>query len=508
MSLMIFNSMSQKKEKFEPLQPPQVKIYACGPTVYDLLHVGNFRGYIFFHFVRQWLSHQGYQVVFHCNFTDVEDKIIDRARREGIEAHEVARKYIIEYQKDYDRLGLRRADRNPTVTESMDAIIAMIKNLVDLKKAYQAGEDVNYSIRSFPSYGRLSHRNPDDMLTAVRIERDDKKKDPLDFVLWKGAKPGEPFWDSPWGKGRPGWHIECSAMIYKHLGETIDIHTGGMDLIFPHHENEIAQSEGSSGKPFVKYWMHWNMVNFGGAKMSKSVGNVTHGRDFMDEYGAEVLKFMVFVVHYRSTLDLSPEAVHQAIASLARIYSALALAEEVSDSSSLQSSPPTTSVPGAAVGASTATLAATPAAAAEFAKLCEQAWKQSVAAFNDDFNTAEAMAHLFGLVRHFNTRVKRGVPCKPEHVATALEFKNFVGRIGQLTSLFQQPAKTFLRELDDHLLGKLALSRAKIDEMVKERMEARRLKDYRRSDEIRDALVRMGISVADTRDGSFWEVTK
>lgn len=486
MSLKIFNSLTQKKEVFEPLEPGKVKMYVCGPTVYGLLHVGNFRGPIVSHFMRNWLEALGYQVTYHCNFTDVDDKIINRAHEENLSPEEVAEKYIAAYREDYARLGLRPPDKTPRVTETMDEIVEMIEGLIEKQKAYPTNGDVNYSIRSFAEYGKLSHRNPDDMLTAVRIERDEKKKDPLDFALWKSAKPEEPHWPSPWGEGRPGWHIECSAMIRKHLGETIDIHGGGMDLIFPHHENEIAQSEGLTGKTFARYWVHWNMINIGGAKMSKSLGNIRTGRDFMDQYTSEVLKFMTLSAHYRSPLDLSEEAIHQAIAGLARIYSALALAE---------------SVLARANGME-------PAPASELQKVAEEAWTRATNSFNDDFNTAEALARLFEVVRFFNSKLKRGQKVTPQTLALARDFKEFVGRFGKLMALFQESAEEFLRKLDDRLLEKKNLKREVIDQMVAERSRARAAKDFKRSDELRDELNRMGISVADTAEGSFWEVTK
>lgn len=488
MSLQIYNSMTQKKEAFAPLAPPTVKMYVCGPTVYGLLHVGNFRGPIVMNFVRNWLEALGYQVTYHANFTDVDDKIIDRANKDKVPAQELAEKYIGEYRADYKRLGLRPHDLNPKVTESMDEIVEMIGELIKKDKAYVAGADVNYSIRSFKEYGKLSHRNPDDMLTAVRIERDEKKKDPLDFALWKAAKPGEPSWPSPWGPGRPGWHIECSAMIHKNLGETIDIHGGGMDLIFPHHENEIAQSEGCTGKVFVKTWMHWNMINFSGAKMSKSVGNIVTGREFMEQYTPEVLKYMTLAVHYRSTLDLSDDSVDLAVSGLARIYSALACADSVLAS------------------AKAANVAA--AENSDVKKAADEAWTKAKESFNDDFNTAEAMARLFEVVRVFNSKVKRGQKATPPLAANARDFKEFIGKFAQLMAIFQESPEAYLRSLDDRLLKRQGLERAAVDAKVAERKKARDAKDFKRSDELRDELVKLGISVADTPEGSFWEVAK
>lgn len=491
MALVVYDSLTQKKTEFVPLNPPDVKIYVCGPTVYDLLHVGNFRGPIVFNFIRNWLESHKYKVTYHCNFTDVDDKIIDRAQKDSVSPLDLAEKYIGEYKTDYARLGLKPQDLNPKVTESMPEIISMIETLIQNQKAYQVGSDVNFSIRSFSEYGKLSHRNPDDMKTAVRIDKDERKKDPLDFALWKSAKPGEPSWKSPWGEGRPGWHIECSAMIQKNLGETIDIHGGGLDLVFPHHENEIAQSEGATGKPFVKYWLHWNMINFGGAKMSKSLGNIRTGRGFMEQYTAEVLKYMMLTVHYRSTLDLSEESVHQSLAGLARIYSALALADSILEIR--------TASGGASVGLS---------ATSPISEACNSAWTRATEAFDDDFNTAEALARLFEIVRLFNSKVRHGQKMTPETVAIARDFKEFTSRFGRLMSIFLEKPSDYLRALDDKLLEHMGVARAVVDAKVSERAQARNAKDWKKSDEIRDELTKWGISVFDSATGSLWEVTK
>lgn len=495
MAISLYNSLSRKREVFEPLNAPDVKIYACGPTVYDLLHVGNFRGVIVFSFVCYWLEARGFKVNFVYNFTDVDDKILARAARDKVPAKEITEKYIAEFLVDFGRLGLRPHDLNPKVTETMPEIQSMISTLIEKENAYvvksaTANQDVNYSIRSFPEYGKLSGRNPEDLLAAVRIEKDDKKKDPLDFALWKSAKPGEELsWSSPWGEGRPGWHIECSAMIKKHLGDAIDIHCGGMDLIFPHHENEIAQSEAATGKHFAKYWMHNNMINFGGAKMSKSLGNIKTARGFMDEYSPEILKYMILSVHYRSTLDLSPDSVDLAIAGLARIYSALSLAEAVVEQAGKE---------GLASGK-------TPD---DFVKATGDAWKKAEEAFDEDFNSAEAMARLFEVVRLFNSKVRRGAKSTEQTLGLATEFLNFTKKFGHLLALFKERPNVLLRALDDRLLVRADLKREDIDALVAQRSEARTNKDFAKSDELRKALTEKGISVQDLPDGSYWEVSK
>ncbi len=480
--LVVYNTESRQKEKFEPYDPQHVKMYACGPTVYGLLHVGNFRGAIFYNLVRNWLEEIGYKVTYVYNYTDVDDKIIDRANKEGKSPAEIAETYIKEFQADFSRLKLRPHDSNPRVTEFMGGIVEMVAQLIEKKKAYVSQGEVLYSIKAFDGYGKLSNRNTDELKTGVRIEMDQKKQDPLDFSLWKASKPGEPFWESPWGPGRPGWHIECSAMAKGILGEQIDIHGGGMDLIFPHHENEIAQSEGCSGKHYVKYWLHNNMINFSGAKMSKSLGNIKTARSFMEEYNPEILKYMMLAVHYRSISDFGEQAVEQAVHGLARIYSALATAESLKGSESK----------------------ADPA----FEKITSEAWTKVTEALNDDFNTPEAFARVFEVIRTFNSQVKRGMKVNPAVSGKAVALQSFILRFGKLLSLFQEPAQQFLVTLDDMLLKKKGLERAQIDQLVSLRGEARAQKDFKKSDEIRDQLVQMGISVSDTPAGSEWEVAK
>jgi cysteinyl-tRNA synthetase len=480
--LVVYNTQTKKKEKFEPHDPKHVKMYCCGPTVYGLLHVGNFRGAVFYNLVRNWLEESGFTVTYVYNYTDVDDKIIERANKDGRSSNEVAEQFIHEFQTDFKRLELRKADFNPRVTEHMQPIQEMVGQLIDKKKAYVSNGEVLYSIKSFEGYGKLSNRNPDDLKIGVRVEMDHKKQDPLDFSLWKASKPGEPFWPSPWGPGRPGWHIECSAMAKSILGEQIDIHGGGMDLIFPHHENEIAQSEGCTGKQYVKYWLHNNMINFSGAKMSKSLGNIMTARDFMDQYNPEILKYMLLSVHYRSISDLGESSIDQAIHGLARIYSALSVAESF-HSVEAQTDP-------------------------AFEKVTVEAWQKIGDALNDDFNTPEAFARVFEVIRLFNSQVKRGMKSNPTVIAKSVSLQKFVLKFGRLLSLFQQPASHFLVTLDDMLLQKKGLDRSEIDQLVQERSQARLSKDFAKSDELRTRLLEKGIAVSDHATGSDWEVAK
>lgn len=484
MSLRIFNSQSQKKEDFKTIEPNKVRMYVCGPTVYDLLHVGNFRGAIFFNLVRSWLEYRGYSVNFIYNYTDVDDKIISRAQKDGVDSNEISERYIQEFEKDFNRLKLKKHSRNPKVTEFMNPIIEFVNTLVERGHAYQVDGDVYFDVHSLPEYGRLSHKKLEDLEAGVRIGVDERKKHAADFALWKSAKPGEPFWPSPWGDGRPGWHIECSAMARTLLGDTIDIHGGGLDLIFPHHENEVAQSEGATGKPFVRYWMHNNMLNFGSQKMSKSLGNVRSARDFMTEYNAEIFKYLMLSSHYRSVLDFSPAAIDNSISGLARIYSALCQADRILNS-------------------------------ADAGKLDEKGseefekFKTSVGvAFDDDFNTPEALARLFEIIRQFNGVARVPGKVTPQKQAAALLLSACSNWLGEMMSLFQEPAGEFLNLLDDMLLRKKGLERSQIDKLVAERSVARSSKNFAESDRLRDELVRLGIQVQDGVGESHWEVLK
>lgn len=484
----LYNTMTRQKEEFVPLQPGQVKMYVCGPTVYDFLHVGNFRGPVVFNLLRNWFEIQhGYDVTYALNFTDVDDRIITKASKEGVSSEEISERYIAEYKKDFKSLGLKRHEINPKVTESIDEIKTVISKLIDNKKAYISGQDVLYAVESFEGYGKLSGRQTDELLSGVRKEVHEGKKNPLDFALWKSAKANETGWDSDWGSGRPGWHIECSAMISKHFGEQIDIHGGGLDLLFPHHENEIAQSEGCTGKKFVNYWMHVNMLNFSGQKMSKSVGNIVSLREFISDYPAEVYKWMILSVHYRSTCEFSLEAVDRAISSLARVYSALALAES-------QGGYPETSM---------APMAVTKLDA-DFSK----AWESFATSLDDDLNTPEAFAALFEIIRLYNSQVRRGSAPNPQTKDLSVKFVQMVQQMGLPMSLFNERPTEFLIRLDDLLLKKMNLQRTDVDQLVQERALARAAKDFKKSDELRDRLVKMGISVSDLAEGSFWEVAK
>jgi cysteinyl-tRNA synthetase len=510
-ALQIYNTMSGKKEAFVPLQPGQAKMYVCGPTVYDFLHVGNFRGPVFFNLVRNWLEKSGYKVTFVYNYTDVDDRIIERARKDGVPSEEVAGRFIREFEADYSALKLRPHDHNPTVTAHIPAIRDLVASLVEGKRAYARDGEVFYSVRSFADYGKLSHKNVDDLQAGARVEVDGKKIDPLDFSLWKPAKPGEPKWPSPWGDGRPGWHIECSAMIREILGESIDIHGGGLDLVFPHHENEIAQSEGASGKPFVKYWMHNNMVNFGAQKMSKSIGNVRTARNFLGQYNGEILKYLLLSSHYRSIADFSEKQVMGAVAGLARVYSALALANSLvtageAAKSGLFAANAEAGAPGGDASAAASASGGKVAAALEKA-LAEQS-AAVASALDDDFNTPAVFAAIYVAVRAFNTQFRRGQKATPDAQAAGRAFTGWVRAHGEPMSLFQEPAEGYLRLLDDMLLGQKQLVREAIAALGAERAAARAAKDWALGDQLRKKLDELGIALQDSPSGTHWEVQK
>ena len=329
---MLFNSLSKKKEVFFTNKKKEVSMYVCGPTVYDLLHIGNFRGPIFFNFFRNFLEYKGYKVVYVYNYTDIDDKIINRSSEENISTYELSEKYINEFESDYASLKIKKPSFTPKCTDHIDDIIDFINDLIEKGYAYVSSNSVFFSIQKFKRYGKLSGKNTEDLLAGHRVNVNDKKENPLDFVLWKPSSENDPGWDSPWGFGRPGWHIECSAMSRKLLGDQIDIHGGGVDLLFPHHENEIAQSECRSSCTFANFWVHNNLINFDNQKMSKSLGNIIKGRDFIRDYNPEIFKFLILSVHYRSILNFNKKIIDQTIGNLIKIYSALQLANTIMSS--------------------------------------------------------------------------------------------------------------------------------------------------------------------------------
>lgn len=514
MSLELYNSLKRKKETFVPLEPGKVRMYVCGPTVYNYLHIGNFRGPVVFNLLRHWLEESGYKVTFALNFTDVDDKIIQRALDEGVSSTEISEKYIQAYKDDFKALGLSPHEINPKVTDHMTEIIDMVQTLVEKKKAYISNKDVLYSIESFPEYGKLSGRNVEDLRAGARVEVDETKQNPMDFALWKSAKSGEVAWDSPWGKGRPGWHIECSAMVNKIFGESIDIHGGGMDLIFPHHENEIAQSEGCTGKQFVNYWIHVNMLNFSGQKMSKSLGNIVSLREFLKDHHPEIYKFMILSSHYRSVSEFGEETLSRSLSGLARIYSCLALLESLIEdyekSESFAKSPfqdlKSLRQKGRIQRPDFETLIGK-LEPSQQTKM-KEFFKRGKEALDDDLNTPIMMAMIFDLVRDLNSQFKRGQKISDKQYLFIYSGYCLVKYFGGLQSLFLEPPSQFLRSLDLKILQSKGISPDNVEALVKERTAARQEKNFVRSDEIRAQLTQMGINVSDTPQGSFWEALK
>lgn len=459
--LVIHNSESKKKEAFTPIHAGEIRMYVCGMTVYDYCHIGHARVLVSFDIVTRWLRQSGWKVSYVRNITDIDDKIIKRANENGEDFHALTERFIVAMNEDADALGVIRPDTEPKATEYVPQIVAMVEQLIAKGHAYPASNgDVYYDVSSFKPYGRLSKRNLDDLQAGARVEIDEIKSDPLDFVLWKSAKPGEPSWDSPWGKGRPGWHIECSAMSTCCLGNHFDIHGGGGDLQFPHHENEIAQSEGATGETYVNTWMHVGFVQVNDEKMSKSLGNFFTIRDVLKHYQPEVLRYFIIASHYRSPLNYSSEALDNAKASLERFYTALTGFD--------------------------LTAAVEPANAAEFDA-------RFTAAMDDDFNTPEALAILFELVREVNRLDKAG------NRAEATQYAVLLKRLGGVLGLLQQSPDAF-RQGGASDAGLVA----EVEAVIAEITEARKAKDFAKSDALRDALKEKGVIVEFSREGIKW----
>nr|WP_314981488.1 cysteine--tRNA ligase [uncultured Stomatobaculum sp.] len=465
----IYDTMTRYKEEFQTIEPGKVRMYVCGPTVYNLIHIGNARPMIFFDTVRRYLEYKGYEVNFVSNFTDVDDKIIKAAVEEGVDASVISERYIAECKKDMAGMNVRPASYHPRATQEIDGMIAMIQDLIDNGHAYVAEDGtVYYRVSSFPDYGKLSHKNVEENqagLRTLKVRGEEAKEDPNDFVLWKPKKEGEPYWESPWCEGRPGWHIECSVMSKKYLGESIDIHGGGEDLVFPHHENEIAQSEAVSGKQFVRYWMHNAFLNIDNIKMSKSLGNFKTVRQISEEYDLQVLRFFMLSAHYRSPLNFSREMMDGAKASLDRILTAT---DHLRDCLAAATERELTAE-------ETAELAAFDALREKFE-----------AAMDDDFNTADAISAVFEMVKRANITVTK------ESAAA------YIRRVKELL-------EKLLEVLGIHDKRKEESLDARVEALIEERQTARKEKNYARADEIRAELTAMGILLEDTKEGVKWK---
>lgn len=461
----VYNTLTRTKEEFVPLEEGKVKMYVCGPTVYNYIHIGNARPFIIFDTLRRYLEYRGYDVTYVQNFTDVDDKIINRSHEEGISPEEVAAKYIKEYFVDCDGLGIKRATVHPQVTDNIQQIIEFIKELEDKGYAYAVNGDVYFDTNKFEGYGKLSGQKQEDLEAGARIEVNDQKRHPMDFVLWKAKKEGEPGWDSPWGEGRPGWHIECSVMSNRYLGETIDIHAGGQDLAFPHHENEIAQSEARSGKTFSKYWMHNGYININDEKMSKSKGNFFTVRDISKLYDLEIVRFFMLSAHYRNPVNFSDEMLNQAKAGLERLYNTKEKLEFTL--SNLVESPLTEKE-------------------VELVKELDDFRQKFIDAMDDDVNTADAVSVIFELAKLINSNVDEN---------SSLEFaKKCLDEFNELTGVLN-----IVNKKKDTVLDK------DIEELIQKRTDAKKNKEFQLADDIRQQLLDMGIVLEDTRQGVKWK---
>jgi len=478
-NLKIYNTLNKRKEAFEPIKPGKVGIYVCGPTVYDASHIGHARSVVVFDVIVRYLRAIGYEVTYVRNFTDVDDKIINRAGELGISTRELSERYIKEFYEDMDALKVERATIEPRATDHIDEIIGVVERLISRGHAYEAGGDVFYAVETFKDYGKLSGRRLEEMQAGARVEVDERKRNPFDFVLWKGAKPGEPMWDSPWGKGRPGWHIECSAMSTHFLGNHFDIHGGGKDLIFPHHENEIAQSEGAFGEQFVNVWIHNGFVRINQEKMSKSLGNFLMIKDILKEYHPEALRLFLLSNHYRSPVDFTDKAMVEAEAGLEKIYAFLHRIDGYlgrCEPGNEKQEPGTL-------------------------------WASFCQAMDDDFNTARGIGIVFETVRQLN-RLMDDIGGKPgQHDQAGLESTRAdLVRIGGVLGILTEAPSQFFEQRKADVLQRKGIDIALVERLIAERTRARHEKDWATADRIRDELFSMDILIEDRAEGTIWKV--
>ncbi|MGG7178987.1 cysteine--tRNA ligase [Clostridium paraputrificum] len=461
----LYNTLTRKKEEFIPITPGEVKMYVCGPTVYNFFHIGNGRTFIIFDTIRRYFEYRGYKVKFIQNFTDIDDKMINKANAEDTTVKEVGDKYISEYYKDADALNIERATVNPRATEYIQDIIEFVEGLIEKGYAYEVDGDVYFSTKKFEEYGKLSGQNLDDLQAGARINVDERKKDPMDFAIWKSQKPGEPAWECPWGMGRPGWHIECSCMAKKLLGDTIDIHAGGMDLSFPHHENEVAQSEALTGKPFANYWLHSAFLNVNNQKMSKSLNNFLTARDILKEYDADVVRFLLLSGHYRIQLNFSEDLLESAKASVERLYNAIGNLENLIDEVSRDEMNDQEKM---------------------YLDSLNKYREKFIEKMDDDFNTADAISVLFELSKDTNTNVT--IESSRELATKALEL---IRELGGTLGILQKSTKGSLED--------------EIEALIEDRQNARKNRDFALADKIRDDLKARGIILEDTPQGVRWK---
>ncbi len=488
--MQLYNTLSRRKEAFNPLTPGKVGLYACGVTVYDDVHLGHARSSVVFEVLVRYLRRQGLEVTWVRNFTDIDDKIIRRAQDMGLTWKEVAERYIASFQGDMAALGLPAAGIEPKATDHIPQIIELIRRLVERGFAYQGERDVYFRVRRFPGYGKLSGQSLEDMLAGARIEVDPQKEDPLDFVLWKGSKPGEPTWDSPWGPGRPGWHIECSAMSMHYLGETFDLHGGGQDLVFPHHENELAQSEAATGQPFARFWLHHGLLTINQEKMSKSLGNFFTVKEVLGRFPAEVVRFFLISSHYRSFLDFSDAALAEAETALLRLYATLARLREI-----LGQYPDFRPQPAieCEVNLSLEESARLGSLEARFE-----------AAMDDDLNTAQALGYLFDAARLVN-RLLEQPSREPGYLTILWDAYRMLVELGGVLNLLQADPQEMLTTLRQKTAA-LKITPEEIQRLIEARAQARKNKDWAEADAIRKQLADLDISLEDTPQGTIWRV--
>ena len=485
MTLQIYDTKAAKKVKFTPLEEGHVRMYVCGITAYDYCHIGHARSALVFDMITKYLRFRGYNVTYVRNFTDIDDKIINRAGEQGLTCEELAQRFIDEFYTDMEILGVAPATVEPKATDHIPEIIDIIERLVDRGLAYEANGDVYFAVKKFPAYGGLSGRNIEDLQAGARIEVSGIKRDPMDFALWKSSKPGEPTWDSPWGPGRPGWHIECSAMSRKYLGDSFDIHGGGEDLVFPHHENEVAQSEGATGKPFARHWIHHAFVTIRDEKMSKSLKNFLTIREVLADHHPEALRLAVFSTHYRHPWDYSEDALRDAATGLARLYDCMAACDELPSDSS---------------GKKTKIDAAAQERLAGITA-------RFTAAMDNDFNTAQAVGVLFDAVKEIN-RLLQALPPAPAaaDVAVIREAAATVRELANIMGLLTRPAAEFIAERKEAHLAAVGLSADEIAALIERRLAARKDKDWDTADAIRAELLEKGIELKDGPQGTTWRV--
>lgn len=485
MPIRIYNTLTRQKEVLQPIEEGHVKLYVCGITSYDYCHIGHARSFLVFDMIVRYLRYRGLKVTFVRNFTDIDDKIINRASEQNVDSQELANRFIEEFYTDTDRMGILRPDLEPKATEHIPEMIELVQELIDKGLAYQSGSDVYFRVDHYNQYGELSGRNLDDMQAGARVEVNEQKQHPMDFVLWKGSKPGEPKWESPWGEGRPGWHIECSAMSKKYLGETFDIHGGGQDLIFPHHENEIAQSVGANGKPFANMWIHHGFVTIRDEKMSKSLNNFLTIRDILEQYPPEVLRLFIFSTQYRNPLDFSETAMQDAETGLDRMNDCLARIAELK---------------GGGEGASVIS--------DKDRKKITSLKERYEYAMDNDFNTAQGLGLLFDAIKVLN-KCEQALPAKnpsSKDIDLLQSAGENVKELADIMGLLQQDPQEYVRDKKQKRLETIDITVEDIDKMILERSQAREKKDWASSDAIRDRLLQYGIELKDSAEGTTWDV--